>query len=161
MRRSSPFSIITAAVTITTLWHSKPLLDSGTITKANHPGSMAQGHLLAPRRLPMARPPLVDKVFLEADNISIFRSVVRMLHHWLPEYHSRTSSATGTNQSHKSNLPSIWISRRISSAHVWLHLILVYINSAANKVTLTTGIHHPKSESEASSAASFNQYYLV
>ena len=79
-----PFSLITAADTTITLWHSKPLLDSGIITKANLRGSMAQGHLLARRRLLTARPPLVDKVFLEADNISSLRSVAITLHHWLP-----------------------------------------------------------------------------
>lgn len=146
------------------LWHSKPLLDSGIITKAKHPGSMAQGHLLARRRLLTARPPLGDKVLLEVDNFPASglspECYIIGSHGILAALLPPLGPISHIGQ----NLSSTWIPYRISSAHVWLHPNLAYLYSAASKVTLTTRIHHrhyPNAESTASSAALFNRHYLA
>ena len=82
-----------------------------------------------------------------------------MLHYWLPWYLSRTSPATGTNHTCLTH-PSTWISYRISSAHVWPHPILVYVNSteghADNRDRPPEFQQH-----DLSSAALFNRQHLV
>ena len=93
-------------------WQSKPLLDSGIITKARHPGSMAHAHLPARRRLLAAPPPLVHKVLLEADRFQASGRPPRCYVIGSHSIFSRISSATGTNHIGRAP-PSTWIPYRI------------------------------------------------